>query len=193
MVVNSHSRFTAMARRGEYYEGGPSPWVPATILGIILLIATTPFRMTFDSPFAYRPSGFPPALIWIPVIAFLAIQFFGGSYRYDRLGRPGMMTATGYGGGLAAGGHGNSGIYPPGRGQYSNGYYDQYNGPYDKGLMSSFTDYGGFWMLILLGIWLFSMVGAGLTPAATAAMAPPRFGFPWSLFAPQPQYVVPWM
>jgi len=177
-----------MARPGEYYERGPSPWVPATILGVILLIATTPYRMTADaSPFAYQPSGFPPALIWIPVIAFLAIQFFGGSYRSYGYGRPGMRTAP-YGGGVA-GGYGDS-IYQPGRGQYSNGYYDHYNSPYDKGLVSSFTDHGGLWMLILLGIWLFSMVGAGSSPAA---MTSSRYGFPWSLFAPRPQYVIPYM
>jgi len=189
-----------MAPPPAYYDRlaptrGPSPWIPATILGIILFIATTPYRMAPDVAMAYghparRSASFPPALIWIPVIFFLVIQFFGGSYRpyrYDRLGRPGMRAAS-YGGGLA-GGYGDAGVYPP---------YDNYNrfnvGPYaDRGLMGSFMDYGGHWLLILLGIWLFSLVGTGSAPAHTAAIPPPRLGFPWSLFAPQPQIVLPMM
>lgn len=183
-----------MARPAAYYERptrGPTPWIPATILGLILLIATTPYRMVPDVAMAYPPArraaSFPPALIWIPVVFFLLIQFFGGSYRsyrYDRLGRPAMRTAS-YGGGVAGG--------------YSDGYipgpYDRYNVDYyaDRGLMSSFMDFGGHWLLILLGIWLFSLVGAGSAPIHTAAIPPPRLGFPWSLFAPQAQYVLPTM
>lgn len=182
-----------MARPGDYYERGPSPWVPATILGVILLIATTPFRMTPDaSQFGYQASGFPSALIWIPLLLFLATLYFGGSSKSYGYGRQGMRAAP-YGGGVA-GGYGDS-MYPPGRDGYSNSYYDGYNNNsyYDQGLMSSFTDYGGLWMLILLGIWLFSMVGAGSSPVATTAMTSSRWGFPWSLFSPRPQYVIPLM
>jgi len=161
-----------------YYDRGPSPWVPATILGVILLIATTPFRMAPDAAAmayqpALRPTGFPPALIWIPIIFFLVIQFFGGSYRpYHRNERfPYNRTGMTYG------------EYYPG-GAYDN--YNRYNGPYNRTFMSSFMDYGGHWVLILLGIWLFSLVGSG-------PYAGRRLGFPWSLFAPQPQIVLPMM
>lgn len=187
-----------MARPAEYYERpmrGPSPWVPAIILGVILLIATTPYRMAPNVAMAYHPSqasrlsNIPPALIWLPVIFFLLIQFFGGSYRpyrYDRVGRPVMREAS-YGGGLA-GGYGDGGVYP-GAGPYPINYNRYRGGAYaDRGVMSSFMDFGGHWLLILLGIWLFSLVGAGSAPASSS-----RFGFPWSLFAPQPQIVMPMM
>lgn len=171
----------------EYYERGPSPWVPATILGVILLIATTPFRMAPDAAMAYqpalRPAGFPTALIWIPMIVFLVIQFLGGSYRpyrNDRYGRP-LMRGGSFG---RFGGYGD-GMYPGGA--YDN--YNRYNGPYNRGVMSSFMDYGGHWVLILLGIWLFSLIGSGSAPLGGSR----RYGFPWSLFAPQPQVVLPVM
>jgi hypothetical protein len=173
-----------MAPPPGYYERptrGPSPWVPATILVLILLIATTPFRMGPDIAMAYnpaarRPSFIPPALIWIPIIFLLLIQFFGGSYRpyrQDRLGRP-------------YSGYGDAGAYPGGA--YDVNYIRYNGGPYaDRGAVSSFMDFGGHWLLILLGIWLFSLVGSGSAPAAMS----PRLGFPWSLFAPQPQIVMP--
>lgn len=181
-----------MARPGDYYERGPSPWVPATILGVILLIATTPFSLIPDaSQFGYLASAFPSALIWIPLLVLLATLFFGGNSKSYGYGRRGMRTAP-YAGGLA-GGYGDS-MYPPDRGEYNNSYYGGYNNNYyDQGLISSFTDYGGLWMLILLGIWLLSMFGARSPPAATTAMTSSRFGFPWSLFSPRPQYVIPLM
>ncbi|KAG0554898.1 hypothetical protein M758_12G131600 [Ceratodon purpureus] len=182
-----------MARPAAYYERptrGPSPWIPATILGIILLVATTPYRMAPDVAMAYHPAArrpanyFPSALIWIPVIFFLLIQFFGGSYRPYRTDRLGMPPS--YGGGVA-GVYGDAGVYPGGPYDVNNIRYN--GGPYaDRGVMGSFMDFGGHWLLIFLGIWVFSLVGVGSAPVNTATS---RWGFPWSLFAPQPQIVMP--
>lgn len=168
-----------MARPAAYYDerpaGGPSPWIPATILGIILLVATTPYRTAPDVAMAYDPrrqamttsfGGLPPALIWIPVIIFLLVQFFGGSYR-SWYYRPRVA-------------YGDVATVYPGVGEAYNDV--NYNARYNFG---SFMDFGGHWLLILLGIWLFTLVGPGSAPAS-------RWGFPWSLFAPrQPQIVMP--
>lgn len=214
-----------MDRRGGYYEPrGPSPWVPATILGIIILIATTPYRRQPDpAAIAYqtavRPaSSFPLPWLWIPVIAIIAIQFFGGHrvYTYDRYGRPvtrahpyaasGGPVGYGVGSGYSTrafgpdrmapgynrGGGGWGGGWPWSRG---NSY--RYN-PAERGLGSLFMDYGGHWMLILIGLAVFTLVGSSSAhPHAAAAMAPQRLGFPWtlgfpwSLFAPRRQIVIP--
>lgn len=167
----------------NYYghERGPSPWVPLTILGVILLVVTTPFRMGPDAAaMAYQPglrpsSGLPTSLIWIPIIFFLVAQFFGGSsyrpnYRNERF--PYNNRGMTYGG-----------EYYPG-GAYDD--YNQFNGPYNRSFSSSFMDYGGLLVLIFIGIWLFSSIGSG-------PIGGRGYGFPWSLFSPQPQIVLPIM
>nr|PNR53475.1 hypothetical protein PHYPA_007150 [Physcomitrium patens] len=152
-----------MARPGEYYDRrpGPSPWIPATILGIIFLIASSSYRSALSPAVAYPPTRnpaafIPPVLIWVPILLFLAAQFFGGTNRphgYDHLGRP-LMRAGSYGGG-------GMGEYGDGL-MYGDGPYNRYRqrGPYAKrDFMSSVMDYGGHWLLIFLGLWLFSLFG----------------------------------
>jgi len=181
------------------YHPGPSPWVPATILGIILLIVTVPYMKTPDPTIAYqtvrRAPSFPLPLLWIPVVAVIALQFFGGNrqYSYDSFGRPMMRPGAGgagiYGGG-PGGRYGEGGpMYAGGANRYSSrgfgadrmmpeynrgwggswwpwgGSYNRYNTHQQRGLMSSFMDYGGHWMLILLGIAVFTLVGSSSSPS----------------------------
>jgi hypothetical protein len=180
-----------MAPPPAYYERqmrGPSPWIPVTLLGIFLLVATAPYRTVPDVAMAYHPAaarrsatfGLPPALIWIPVIILLLVQFFGGGYS-SYYNRPRPLSYGGVG-------FGDAGLYP-GTGAFNDVNYIRYNGgPYaDRGYVGSFMDFGGHWLLILLGIWLFSLVGPGSAPVNTVS----RWGFPWSLFAPQPPIVMP--
>lgn len=175
--------------RGDPYERGPSPWVPVTILGVILLIVTAPYRSAPDVAAvgypgaAIRPAatglGIPPALIWIPIICYVVTQFLGtGSpraaayYRNERF--PFRNAGMAYG----------NGEYYPG------GAYDdnqRYNGPHNRTYSSTFMDYGGHWLLIILGLWLFSLV----TSPGPVAVGGRRVGFPWSMFAPPPQIVLP--
>lgn len=176
--------------RGDYYERGPSPWVPVTILGVILLIATTPSRMASDAAavgYPVRPSasgGIPPALIWIPIICYVVTQFLGtGSSRAAAYNRNERFPFRNVGAGVGAGmTYGNGEFYPGGA--YDD--YNRYNGPNYWTYSSTFMDYGGHWILIILGIWLFSVV---TSPGSIAGGR--GLGFPWSLFAPQPQIVLP--
>lgn len=198
---------------------GPSPWIPATILGVILLVFGMPYTRTVTSPdplLAYqaaaaaaaaaasRPSySFPLPLLWIPVLAVIAFQFFGGGNWYDPegYGRFGMRGGRGYPGrpgaypNMAPGAYRNreanrgwGGWWPWSTPSWdANSRYNNIN--QQRGLLSTFMDYGGHWVLILLGIALFTLVGASSTvlPAPPAVLplpplAPQTLGFPWSLF-----------
>lgn len=199
---------------------GPSPWIPATILGVILLITGMPYTRSVTAPdpvLAYqaaaaaaaaasRPSySFPLPLLWIPVLAIIAFQFFGGHW-YDpegygrfgmRGGRGGAMYGRGAYPAMAPGAYRNRGLERENRGwggwwPWSAPSWDansRYNNNQQRGLLSMFMDYGGHWVLILLGIALFTLVGASpsVLPPPPAVLplpplAPETLGFPWSLF-----------
>ena len=209
----------------QHRHHGPSPWIPATILGVILLITGMPWMRTAstiypDPVIAYqaaaaaaaRPSySFPLPLLWIPVLAIIGFQFFGGNWPYYgdgygfRGGRgavPGAMYGGrgGYrGDAYAPGAYRNRGVDP----EYNRGWggwwpwsgpsgdeNNRYNNHQQRGLMSMFMDYGGHWFLILLGIAVFSLVSASASSLPSHApavlpvppLAPQTLGFPWSLF-----------
>lgn len=210
---------------GEYdhrRHRGPSPWIPATILGVILLITGMPWMrwsssaVYTDPVIAYqaaaaaaavRPSySFPLPLLWIPVLAVIGFQFFGGHLPYyEGYGFRGGRGGGVYGGrgayrgdAYAPGAYRNRGVGP----EYNRGWggwwpwsapswneNNRYNNPQQRGLLSVFMDYGGHWFLILFGIAVFSLVSASASslPSAPAVLpvpplAPQTLGFPWSLF-----------
>ena len=211
----------------RYRPRGPSPWIPATILGVILLITGMPWMRSASTVYpdpmlayqaaaaaaarpAYRPSfSFPLPLLWIPVLAIIAFQFFGGSLPYYEPGygfRSGRGGA-GYGWGrgyradpYAPGAYRNRGLGPDRMGaDYNRGWGgwwpwstpswnegNRYNNHQNRGLMSLFMDYGGHWFLILLGIAVFTFVSASAHAAPAVLpippLAPQTLGFPWSLF-----------
>ena len=191
---------------------GTDPWA------VIFMIAFMPYMRGPDPTIAYQAArkapSFPLPLLWIPVLIFLAIQFFGGyrDYRYDQYGRlypelaciqkhltaPVADTATACilieglvsvqecmvvlmvgrewllrGAGL---GHrlrdGDS--------------YNRYNVNNNQSwLWTTFMEYGGHWMLIVLGIALFALVGSSSVQAAPGYASRSPLSFPWSLFAPR--------
>lgn len=204
---------------------GPSPWIPATILGVILIITAMPYTRSISAPdpmLAYqaaaaaaaaasRPSyNFPLPLLWIPVLAVIAFQFFGGgnwydpdAYRFGMRGRGGYPGRPGAYPAMAPGAYRNRGLEPNrgwGAGWWpwstpswdANSRYNNVN--QQRGLLSLFMDYGGHWVLILLGIALFTLVGASSSVLPSAVLplppavlpipplAPQTLGFPWSLF-----------
>lgn len=181
------------AFRDGHHQAGPSPWVPATILGVIVLITAMPYMRTADATRVYyretvvrasRGSSFPMPLLWIPVVAAIALQFFGSSgwYHGVYVGDRGAYGARP--GGAAGGGwwamSGLSRSQP----------YRRYNAHQQRGLLSTFMDYGGHWFLILLGVAVFTLVSSSSVASSRRAarvrvvpMAPRRLGFPWSLIS----------
>lgn len=219
-----------MARYREY-QPGPSPWGPALILGVIFMIAFMPYMRGPDPTIAYQAArkapNFPLPLLWIPVLIFLAVQFFGGyrDYRYDQFGRPLPRAGMYPGGPYSASGRYGNGMYTDrglgvgpgvGPGMYGGGAYgrerlapqrswpwssftgwDSYNrynvNNNQSWLWTSFMEYGGHWILIVLGIALFAFVGSSSVQAAPGYASRTPLSFPWSLFAPRPQIVIPLM
>lgn len=194
----------------HHRHSAPSPWIPATILGVVLLITGMPYlKSPPEPPIAYQTvmrttSSFPLPLLWIPVIAFLALQFFGGhwyhGYGDDGYGRPGIRGYGAYGAApdayrsrgvgpyrmRAERYQGWGGWWPWSSPSWNTNYYG-YNNHQQRGLMSTFMDYGGHWFLILLGIAVFTLVGSSSLPTPPAVLpipplAPRTLGFPWNLF-----------
>lgn len=195
----------------SYRTQGPSPWFPATILGVMVLITVMPYMRRPEAAIAYHPatavrtsSRFPSAALWIPVLSVIALQFFAGQWHHDGYGRPGYRSRS-YGGvpganairggGLdrmgadyyqavaAAAGWGGTSWWP--RSSSSSSLWNpslRYNIHQQRGLVSTFMDYGGHWLLIVLGIALFTLVSASsLPPTQAVPLAPLSWGFPWSL------------
>ncbi|KAG0632112.1 hypothetical protein M758_1G304600 [Ceratodon purpureus] len=194
----------------QLHRAGPSAWGPATILGVILLITAMPYMRTPDmATMAYyrqtagraSSASFSLPLLWIPVVGFIALQFFGASDWYqgvyvgDRYGaRPGVGGSFGGaamapGGAYAAMSRGGGGWNWPWSGSSSlNQYNYRYNAHQHRGLLSTFMDFGGHWLLILLGIAVFTLVSSSSLPSVAASRVPPvplaprMLGFPWSWF-----------
>ncbi len=185
--------FTRMARSG--FREGPSPWVPVTILGVILVIIVLPFSrpepaIAYQAP---RQGGFALPLLWIPVLLIVLFQWMTGS-------RPELYGGRHYGAssrealGLAAGppGYYNSragigGPWSPVARSSWNEYHRQNNYSVGNLLWTSFMDVGGHWLLIFVGIMFFSMMVGSRTAYGAAGptyATTPAFSFPWSLFFP---------
>lgn len=200
----------------QYYRHqGPSPWIPATILGVIVLITAMPYIKAPDATIAYQTavrcsSRFSGAMLWIPVLGVIALQFFAGQWYY------------GYGDGVGYGRWGTRGEMYGGRLGYQSGAYGRVPGAYasrsggldrmtadyhrvrwggwwpwsssssnpyirydihhQRGLMSTFMEYGGHWLLILLGIAVFTLVSASSLPYTPAALPSPLAPHSWWCF-----------
>jgi hypothetical protein len=170
----------------QLHRAGPSPVVPATILGVISFMTAMPYLRTPDMGYygghtAVRASSFPMPLLWIPVVAVITLQFFGASDWYH-----GVYIGDRYGARPSVGHQ----AYSRGRGWWPwsswNYYpYNRYNTHQHRGLLSTFMDYGGHWLLILLGIAVFTLVSSSSAPTPrvpTVPLAPRTLGFPWSWF-----------
>jgi hypothetical protein len=158
----------------HYRRPGPSPWIPATILGVVLLITVMPYLRASEPTIAYTyqpavrspTSSFPYALLWIPVVAVIALQYFSGNWYYghgdERFARFAMRGGGGYGG--RGGAYGRDPAANRGWGGWwswtapSWSPYNRYNNQQQQGWMSMFLDYSGHWLLIFLGIVLFTLV-----------------------------------
>lgn len=183
-------------RDARYHRAqGPSPWIPVTMLAVIVLITALPYMR---APAYYHTAAvsrrysssissggrFPSSALWIPVLGVIALQFFAtpwqhGFYNGSRGGLHGARP------GLDA----RSGAYDYYRRSRSwwNPYYNPYNVHHQRGFVSTFMDYGGHYLLILLGITVFSIVGASSSqavppPLIPVPLAPFSWGFPWNLF-----------
>lgn len=150
-----------MARPGEYHQRGPPPWVPAIILAFVLLVAiaykeapkpTMQCRSVSYHPPKEKPAPFLPSLMWVPIAILLWFQFFAGNSRspvYGRLGASERRIGASYG--------------PGGPLVYCNIHHAR-NRNNQPGTMSILLDYGAHWLLLLLGIWLYTSFGGESSP-----------------------------
>lgn len=186
-----HAGYGPAARRHRVQ--GPSPWVPVTMLAVIVLITALPGYMRAPPwPAAYHHteavrrysssggSRFPSAALWVPVLGVIALQFFATPRQHGYNGSRGGLY------GARPGLDAISYDYYR-RSSWWNPYYNPYNVHHRRGFVSTFMDYGGHWLLILLGIAVFAIVGASssqttLPPLFPVPLAPHSWGFPWSLF-----------
>jgi len=163
---------------------GPSPWVPATILGVILIIAVMPYMsLPQPPPVVYQRSpSFPLPLLLIPVVLFILAQWLSGS-PWRPGGRPGSYNRS-YSswGNRSFPSSGKPRVMPwwqqqqqragwpwwrPSAGPAGYGYRDANNMYYGNnqnwtsGVWRGLMDYSGHWLLILLGFALFAIVSSG--------------------------------
>ncbi len=163
---------------------GPSPWVPATILGVILVIAVMPYMsLPQPPPVVYQRSpSFPLPLLLIPVVLFILAQWLSGSPWRPGF-RPGSYNRSypSWGNRSFAPG-GKPRVVPwwqqqqqragrpwwrPSAGPAGYGYRDANNMSYGNnqnwtsGVWRGLMDYSGHWLLILLGFALFAIVSSG--------------------------------
>jgi hypothetical protein len=150
-------------------KGGPSPWVPATILGVVLIIAVLPYMALPQPPVVYQKSpSFPLPLLLIVVVLFVLAQWFSGPPSFGRSYSQGNRSFSP--------GAPRRMVWPQqqqqqrawpwsrpgGYGQWdANDRYAGYNQSWTSDILRSFMDYSGHWLLILLGFALFAMVGSG--------------------------------
>lgn len=163
---------------------GPSPWVPATILGVILVIAVMPYMsLPQPPPVVYQRSpSFPLPLLLIPVVLFILAQWLSGSPWRPGF-RPGSHNRpySSWGSRSFPSG-GKPRVMPwwqqqqqragwpwwrPSAGPAGYGYRDANNMYYGNnqnwtsGVWRGLMDYSGHWLLILLGFALFAIVSSG--------------------------------
>ncbi|CAK9219041.1 unnamed protein product [Sphagnum troendelagicum] len=190
---------------------GLSPWVTATILGIILLITTLPYSSRPGAPVlaiayqsappikaAYSGSLFLLRLLWLPVLLIVLFEWFipAGSWKrsgqfhaVDGYGRPAYSYAdrTAL---RAAPAYNSRGGSSWSRSRYERpswtAYHKQNNYTVQNWFWTSFMEFGGHWVLIFLGIMVFSIVVGWWSTAYYYAVPSSTyaFSFPWSLFLP---------